>query len=81
MPTGVLLLKKDIYAKDFRPIDENCKCSTCRQFTRAYLHTVVQTETVACSLLTVHNVAYQVILYLYEVSGKDCAYCTPVILV
>lgn len=59
VPSGHLLLKKDIYAKDFRPIDENCKCSTCRQYTRAYLHTVVQTETVACQLVTVHNVAYQ----------------------
>ena len=25
---------------DFRPIDEDCSCSTCKNYTRAYLHTI-----------------------------------------
>lgn len=56
---GQLNLKKECYAKDFQPIDENCFCSTCKQYTRAYLHSIVTRETVACHLLSVHNVAFQ----------------------
>lgn len=42
-----------------RPIDESCPCSTCKIYTRAYLHQIVTKETVACHLLTVHNIAFQ----------------------
>lgn len=56
---GQLNLKQKSYAKDFEPIDKECDCSTCKRYTRAYLHTIVTLETVACHLLTVHNIAYQ----------------------
>lgn len=62
VPSGNLLLKSKQYATDFRPIDDKCLCSTCKQYTRAYLHTIVTNETVSCHLLTVHNVAYQLTL-------------------
>lgn len=58
---GELKLKKPQYKKDMRPIDENCNCSTCTTYTRSYLHHIVRMEEVASSLLTVHNVAFQVI--------------------
>ncbi|XP_046376211.2 queuine tRNA-ribosyltransferase catalytic subunit 1-like [Haliotis rufescens] len=61
-PDGQLNLKNNTFARDFRPIDSHCPCSTCKTYTRAYLNTVVTTETVACQLLTVHNVAYQLML-------------------
>ncbi|XP_046547665.1 queuine tRNA-ribosyltransferase catalytic subunit 1-like [Haliotis rubra] len=61
-PDGQLNLKNNTFAQDFRPIDADCPCSTCKTYTRAYLNTVVTTETVACQLLTVHNVAYQLTL-------------------
>ena len=51
-------LKQAQYATDMRPIDEDCECTTCKTYSRAYLHFVAH-EAVACSLLTVHNVAYQ----------------------
>ncbi|KAK3087123.1 hypothetical protein FSP39_002020 [Pinctada imbricata] len=57
-PTGLLNLSKKTFSKDYQPIDKDCKCSTCASYTRAYIHMVVN-ETVGCSLLTVHNVAYQ----------------------
>ncbi|KAK7485281.1 hypothetical protein BaRGS_00023532 [Batillaria attramentaria] len=57
--TGQINLKNKTFAKDFQPIDKDCPCSTCQTYTRAYLHTVVTFETVACTLLTVHNIAYQ----------------------
>lgn len=32
VPWGSLQLKNKQYAKDFRPIDENCACPTCQRF-------------------------------------------------
>ncbi|XP_041369986.1 queuine tRNA-ribosyltransferase catalytic subunit 1-like [Gigantopelta aegis] len=58
-PTGALNLKSGQFAKDFKPIDESCSCSTCKHYTRAYLHTIVTVEPVACHLVTIHNIAYQ----------------------
>jgi len=42
-----------------RPIDDKCPCTTCRTYSRAYLHTIVHKEAVACHLLSVHNITYQ----------------------
>ncbi|XP_050675521.1 queuine tRNA-ribosyltransferase catalytic subunit isoform X1 [Leptidea sinapis] len=56
---GQLNLKQNQYATDLNPIDENCTCSTCRNYTRAYLHCIVSVETVACHLISVHNIAFQ----------------------
>ncbi|XP_075213037.1 tRNA-guanine transglycosylase [Lycorma delicatula] len=57
---GQINLKKKKYECDYRPIQEECDCSTCQNYTRAYLHSVVTLDTVACHLLSVHNIAYQV---------------------
>lgn len=59
VPTGLMLLKSKQFKEDFRPIDENCGCHTCKRYTRAFLHTIVTQETVACHLLSIHNIAYQ----------------------
>lgn len=34
---GRLVVKNAKYARDFTPIDDNCNCYTCRNFTRAYV--------------------------------------------
>ncbi len=61
VPTGKIDLRKKEFAADFRPIDAECLCLTCRQHTRAYLQPLIlQKETVACNLITVHNLTYQV---------------------
>lgn len=52
-------MKLKSFAQDFQPIDEKCDCSTCQRYTRAYIHTLATIETVACNLITVHNVSYQ----------------------
>ncbi|GAB6022014.1 Queuine tRNA-ribosyltransferase catalytic subunit 1, variant 2 [Chamberlinius hualienensis] len=59
VPTGELPLKNKRFEYDFSPIDEDCDCSTCQRYSRAYLHSIVTQETVACHLVTVHNLAYQ----------------------
>ncbi|KAJ2665221.1 Queuine tRNA-ribosyltransferase catalytic subunit 1 [Coemansia sp. RSA 1199] len=57
--TGSMALRQGKYKNDFSPIDSECECSTCKNFTRAYLHTTVTKETTGCHLVTVHNIAFQ----------------------
>jgi len=53
---GRLNLRNARFAKDPRPIEEECTCYTCRSFTRAYLrHLIVAQEILAATLLTIHN--------------------------
>lgn len=60
--SGQLNLKLAKYKFDFQPIDEKCECSTCKRYTRAYLHSVVTLETNACHLLSIHNLCFQMTL-------------------
>eukprot|EP01135_Chromosphaera_perkinsii_P008576 Nk52_evm18s1401 gene=Nk52_evmTU18s1401 len=57
--SGPMNIKNKVYAKDFDPIDKDCPCMTCKQFTRAYLHQIATKEATSCHLLTIHNIAYQ----------------------
>jgi queuine tRNA-ribosyltransferase len=55
-PEGRLNLMNASFARDPRPIDEACNCYTCRTFTRAYIrHLIVAKETLAGTLLSIHN--------------------------
>ena len=50
-------LKNARFKEDFRPLDENCPCYTCQNFTRAYLHHLIKAkEMLAYMLLSLHNV-------------------------
>ena len=62
--------------QDFTPICGTCKCTTCRQYTRAYLHSIVKDQAVACHLISVHNVAYQLDL-MREVRQTICSGTFP----
>ena len=54
--SGRMNVSKAEYARDERPIDENCSCYTCQHFSRAYLrHLIVAKEMLAGTLLSVHN--------------------------
>ncbi len=54
---GRLVIRNAQYARDFTPVDENCGCYTCRNFTRAYIrHLVKAGEILGATLLTIHNV-------------------------
>jgi queuine/archaeosine tRNA-ribosyltransferase len=47
------------FRNDPRPIDPGCSCSTCRQYSRAYLHHLFKAdEMIGPSLVTAHNVWY-----------------------
>lgn len=57
--SGNLSLKQKQYEADFTPIDSNCSCLTCKNYTRAYLHMLISREEIGCHLITIHNIAYQ----------------------
>jgi queuine tRNA-ribosyltransferase len=58
-PTGRLNLKNADHRDDERPIDEECGCSTCRRFSRAYIRHLVQSdEMLGPRLLSLHNVHF-----------------------
>ncbi|MFH1091655.1 MAG: tRNA guanosine(34) transglycosylase Tgt, partial [Pseudomonadota bacterium] len=57
--TGRLVIKNARYRQDARPVDEECGCYTCRNFSRAYLrHLFVSGELLAYRLNTLHNLYY-----------------------
>ncbi|MFN2546050.1 MAG: tRNA guanosine(34) transglycosylase Tgt [Myxococcales bacterium] len=56
---GRLQIKAARYAKDPRPPDENCRCYTCRTFSRAYLrHLFAAQELLAFRLNSLHNLTF-----------------------
>lgn len=63
---GNLNIRNRIYAEDFKPIEEDCKCPVCKPkseggmgMTRAMLFHVAGKETTGAHLLTLHNTWYQ----------------------
>jgi queuine tRNA-ribosyltransferase len=56
---GRLNLKNARFARDPRPLDEECGCPACRRFSRAYVrHLVNQQELLGHRLLSVHNLSF-----------------------
>ncbi|MBW8009699.1 MAG: tRNA guanosine(34) transglycosylase Tgt [Chloroflexi bacterium] len=53
---GRLNLKNAPFAREKTPIDDNCSCYTCVNFTRAYLrHLILAKEMLSATLLSIHN--------------------------
>ncbi|MBL7158565.1 MAG: tRNA guanosine(34) transglycosylase Tgt [Candidatus Omnitrophica bacterium] len=58
---GELQLRNAPFKEDFRPIDENCGCSTCRTHTRAYIRHLFNTEEIlGLRLVSLHNIYFYV---------------------
>jgi len=58
-PRGAVNIKNARHADDPRPLDENCDCPACRDYSRAYLHHVFRAQEIISSmLLTWHNLRY-----------------------
>lgn len=56
---GAINIKNARHADDPRPLDENCACPACSQYSRAYLHHVFRShEMISGMLLTWHNLHY-----------------------
>jgi len=47
------------FEKDFTPIDPNCDCYTCRNYTKAYLNHLMKTkEALFLRLVSIHNLRF-----------------------
>ncbi|MFD0858086.1 tRNA guanosine(34) transglycosylase Tgt [Roseovarius aquimarinus] len=56
---GQVNIKNARHADDPRPLDEDCTCPACRNYSRAYLHHVFRAqEMISGMLLTWHNLHY-----------------------
>ncbi len=56
---GTVNLRNARHMDDPRPLDRECACATCTQYSRAYLHHLVRAgEILASMLLTAHNLRY-----------------------
>ncbi len=56
---GDIKIKNAQYRMDMRPLDGQCACYTCRNFTRAYLHHLHRlNEILGARLNTIHNLHY-----------------------
>ena len=56
---GVVNIKNARHQDDPRPLDENCGCPACSNYSRAYLHHVFRSnEMISGMLLTWHNLHY-----------------------
>lgn len=56
---GRLNMKNAQFKKDFTPLDSECECYTCKNYTRSYIrHLVKQNEILGMRLLTYHNLHF-----------------------
>jgi len=56
---GKLVLKNQKFERDFSPVDVDCGCMTCQNFSRAYLRHLFQAEEIlALRLATLHNLRF-----------------------
>lgn len=57
--SGRLVVRNAKYARDFSPIDKNCDCHVCKNYTRAYIrHLIKCNETFGFRLTTYHNLYF-----------------------
>lgn len=56
---GKVVIKNAQYEKDFTPLDPNCDCYTCRNYSKAYLRHLFKAKEILLSrLLTYHNLYF-----------------------
>ena len=56
---GVVRIRNAVHQRDTRPLDEDCDCYTCRNYSRAYLrHLLRCNEILGARLNTIHNLYY-----------------------
>ncbi|MCT4616620.1 MAG: tRNA guanosine(34) transglycosylase Tgt [Candidatus Gracilibacteria bacterium] len=63
---GKIRIKNKIYEKDKSPLDSQCNCKVCQNYTKGYLrHLYRENEMLGLSMLSYHN-----LYFLLELTGK-----------
>lgn len=56
---GRVVVRNAVYAEDFSPLDPDCDCYTCKNYTRAYIrHLLKSGEILGLRLITYHNLYF-----------------------
>ncbi len=56
---GKLVVRNATYAEDFSPLDPECDCYACKNYTRAYIrHLIKCNEILGVRLLSIHNIKF-----------------------
>ena len=56
---GKVVVRNATYERDWTPLDSECDCYTCRNYTRAYIrHLVKANEILGVRLLSIHNLRF-----------------------
>ena len=56
---GKMNVKNAKYKEDFTPIESDCDCYACKNYTRAYIrHLITSNETFGARLLSIHNIRF-----------------------
>jgi queuine tRNA-ribosyltransferase catalytic subunit len=62
VPGGQLRLTLSKFSEDDRPIQADCVCSTCKNYSRSYINCLAGKEPTGAKLITVHNIAFMLAL-------------------
>lgn len=58
---GRIIIKNKEYERDFTPLDDNCNCYCCKNYTKAYLrHLFKANEMLGHRLMSIHNITFLV---------------------
>lgn len=56
---GRINIKRQIYARDFTPVDPLCDCECCQKYTRSYIHHLYRAnEGLGNTLMSIHNLRF-----------------------
>ena len=56
---GKVVVRNATYERDFSPLDDECDCYACKNYTRAYIHHLVKAkEILGVRLLSIHNLRF-----------------------
>lgn len=70
--SGSVRLKSKEHATELGPVDPECRCSTCRNYSKSVLHVLFKEgNALAAQLLTKHNVSYMMRLMRTMREVKD----------
>lgn len=72
---GRVVVKNGKYARDFSPLDDQCDCYACRNFTRAYIrHLFNAKEITGGRLASIHNLRFLIHMMeeIREAIANDC---------
>ena len=72
---GRVVIKNAKHAREFIPLDDECDCYTCRNFSRAYIrHLLRSGEITGGRLVSIHNLRFLLHLMeqIREAIANDC---------